>query len=239
MPDRNPRRYSVVFLLCMSVGVSGGCATTGAADPRDPLEGLNRGVYGFNQFMDEILFDPIGRGYAAITPEIVNTGVTNFFNNIGDISVVVNDLLQLKLGQAVSDLARLVFNSTIGLAGFFDVGSHIGLPKHDEDFGQTLAYWGVGSGPYVIVPLFGPATFREVAGFAVDQGLLNPVFYIDDDALRASLLALNYVDFKSDLLSARAVLGEAAIDEYEFVKNAYFERRAFLIHDGNPPPEEQ
>ena len=207
------------------------CATTAANDPRDPLEGFNRGVYSFNQAIDNALFDPLGKAYQAITPEFVDKGVTNFFSNLNDIAVVVNDFLQFKINQALSDATRFVFNSTIGMAGFFDISSGVDLPKHNEDFGQTLGVWGVGSGPYLMIPFFGPSSFRDVTGHIVDRGILSPIFYIDDDALKAGLLTLNYVDFKADLISSKKLVGEAALDEYEFIKNAYFEKRDNQIHD--------
>lgn len=222
-------------LVAIAILYLGGCATTGSGDTRDPFEGFNRGVYSFNQSMDKAIFDPIGKIYQAITPDFVDKGVTNFFSNLNDIAVAVNSLLQFKIDQALSDATRFVFNSTIGILGFFDVSSHIYLPKHDEDFGQTLASWGFGSGPYIVVPFFGPTTFRDATGFIVDRGVLNPVFYINDDLLKASLLSLNYVDFKADLLSAKKLLGDAALDEYEFVKNAYFEKRKNQINDSTVP----
>ena len=221
--------------------LAGACATTGG-DPRDPLEGFNRGVYSFNETMDDALFDPFAKVYQAITPEFLDRGITNIFSNLNDIAVVVNDLLQFKLQQALVDATRFIYNSTAGIGGFFDVSTPIGMPKNDEDFGQTLAHWGIGSGPYLMIPFFGPSTIRDAAGHAVDRGLLNPVFYIQDDALQAGLLSLNYLDFKADLVSARSLIAEAALDEYEFIKNAYFEKRASQISDGQapamPPPEE-
>ena len=232
-------RIVVFLLLCLLVG---GCATTGSGDPRDPFEGFNRGVYSFNQAMDTAVFDPLGKIYQAITPDIVDKGVTNFFSNLSDIAVVVNDILQFKINQALSDTTRFIFNSTIGLLGFFDVSSHIDLPKHNEDFGQTLATWGIGSGPFLMVPFFGPATIRDATGFVVDRGVLSPIFYINDDALQASLLSLNYIDFKADLLSAKKLVAGAALDEYEFVKNAYFDKRDNQINDRDTaefPEEDQ
>jgi len=220
-----------IFLISLLAG----CATTGSGDPRDPFEGFNRGVYSFNKGMDDVLFDPLGKFYKTITPDFVDRGVTNFFSNLNDIAVAVNSLLQLKVDQALSVATRFVFNSTIGIAGFFDVGTAVDLPKHDEDFGQTLAFWGVGAGPYVMVPFFGPTTFRDATGFIVDRGVLNPVFYVNDTAARAGLLTLNYVDFKADLLSAKKLLGDAALDEYEFLKSAYFEKRDSQIHDRVKP----
>ena len=231
MPARIMQSVKVVCGIALVFFING-CATTGASDPRDPFEGFNRGVYSFNQTMDDVLFNPIGRLYQAITPVMVDKGVTNFFENLNDIAIVVNDFLQLKINQALSDTSRFIFNSTIGLAGFFDVSTAAGLPKHDEDFGQTLAVWGVGSGPFIMLPLFGPTTVRDAAGLVVDQGVLNPIFYLDNAKLKASLLTLNYVDFKADLLSGEKLLGGAALDKYEFVKNAYFEKRANQINDG-------
>lgn len=222
-----------VFLISLLAG----CATTGSGDPRDPFEGFNRGVYSFNKGMDNILFDPLGKFYKAITPNVVDRGVTNFFSNLNDIAVAVNSLLQLKVDQALSVATRFVFNSTIGIGGFFDIGSAIDLPNHDEDFGQTLAFWGVGAGPYVMVPFFGPTTVRDATGFIVDRGVLNPVFYVNDTAARAGLLTLNYVDFKADLMSAKKILGDAALDEYEFLKSAYFEKRDSQINDRVNSPE--
>jgi phospholipid-binding lipoprotein MlaA len=223
------------ILCCCLIIIIGGCATTGNGDPRDPFEGFNRGVYSFNEAMDNALFSPISRAYKTIVPDIIDRGVTNFFNNLDDIAVVANDLMQLKIDQALSDATRFIFNSTIGLLGFFDISSYISLPKHDEDFGQTLAHYGVGSGPFLMAPFFGPTTLRDATGFLVDRSLLSPIFYLDDAELQAGLLTLNYIDVKADLLSAKKILGEAALDEYEFIKNAYFEKRANQINDGAMP----
>ena len=220
------------ILFAGLLSLNTGCATTGAGDSRDPFEGFNRGVYSFNQTMDEILFDPIGNVYKAITPEIVDRGVTNFFSNLNDIAVVANGLLQFKINQALTDTLRFIYNSTFGVLGFFDISTPIGMPKHDEDFGQTLAVWGLGSGPYLMVPFFGPTTLRDATGFIVDRGVLSPIFYLDSAEAKAGLLTLNYIDFKSDLLSTKKLIGDAALDEYEFVKNAYFEKRANQINDG-------
>ena len=225
------------LLVCVAIVIfASGCATTGAYDERDPLEGFNRGVNSFNQGIDKVLFNPLGKLYRAITPDFVDKGITNFFSNLNEIAVVANDILQIKIHQAFSDAARFVFNSTLGLLGFFDVSSTMGFDKHNEDFGQTLGVWGVGSGPYLMAPFFGPTTLRDATGFIVDQGILNPVFYLESDELRAGLLALNYIDVKSDLLSANKLIGDAALDEYEFTKNAYFDRRETLINDGVASP---
>lgn len=231
---------AIVLLCLLPLLFLGGCATTGTADPRDPLEGVNRSMFSFNQFMDRNLFDPIGKVYKEILPTPINRGISNMFSNANDIAVIANDILQFKLGQAVSDLARLVFNSTIGILGFFDVSSRMGLPKHDEDFGQTLGRWGVMPGAFLVAPFFGPTTVRDAVGFGVETQFLNPVSYVHTDGYRAGLLSLNYVDYKADRLRAAVLLEEAALDEYAFLKNAYLDRRENLVHDRDfSPPDEE
>ena len=217
--------------MLILLGLAGGCATTGSADARDPFEGLNRGVFGFNKFMDKTLFDPVGRVYKKVIPHPLDHGVTNFFSNLGEIAVIANSILQLKLGQAAQDVARFAANSILGIGGLWDVATGMGLPKHNEDFGQTLGHWGIGPGPFLIAPFFGPTTFRDAIGFGVDSAFLNPVTYVDPDVYRAGLLSLNYVDYTADKKSARNLIGEASVDEYEFLKNAYLERRQGLVRD--------
>lgn len=219
------------LIVATLLALAGGCATTGSADPRDPIEGLNRSMYGFNKFMDKAVFDPVGKVYKTVVPLPLDRGVTNFFNNLGEISVVANDILQFKFGQAFRDAGRFVVNSTMGIGGLFDVATGKGLERHNEDFGQTLGRWGIGSGPFLVAPFFGPTTLRDAVGFGVDSAFLNPVSYVDPDAYRAGLLSLNYIDFKTDSKSARSLVGEASVDEYEFLKNAYLERRQGLVRD--------
>ena len=217
--------FVVLSLLFLSA-----CATTGALDERDPWEGFNRGVYSFNTAMDTVLFDPVAKIYDFITPDVIDNGVSNVFSNIGQIAVIANDILQFKFEQAANDTVRFLINSTFGLFGFFDVlGSS--LPSSEEDFGQTLAHWGVSSGPYLVMPFLGSTTVRDGIGFAIDGIAFSPISYIDNDLTRAGLMSLNFIDIKSDLLSAVDLIGEAAIDEYEFVKNLYFERRSNQIND--------
>jgi phospholipid-binding lipoprotein MlaA len=223
------RSIAVIGMLAMA----GGCATTGGADPRDPIEGFNRSMFGFNKFMDKALFDPVGKVYKTVIPHPVDHGVTNFFNNVGEIAVIANDILQFKLGQALNDVGRFFVNSTMGIGGLWDVATGMGLEKHDEDFGQTLGHWGLGSGPFIMAPFFGPTSLRDAVGFGVDSAFLNPVSYVDPDAYRAGLMSLNYIDFKTDKKSARNLLGEASVDEYEFTKNAYLERRQGQVKDNS------
>jgi len=207
-----------------------GCASTQNLDERDPWESFNRGVYNFNEAADKVLIDPLTRVYDFITPDFIDNGISNMFSNIKQIPAIANALLQFKFEKAANDLLRFLINSTWGLLGFNDIiGSD--LPKGGEDFGQTLAHWGVGTGPYLVLPFLGPSTLRDTAGFGVDS-LMSPVIYLESDELRTGLIGLNYIDFKSDLKSAKELIGAAAVDQYEFTKNAYFQKREDQINDG-------
>jgi phospholipid-binding lipoprotein MlaA len=226
-----------VVALAAVVGLSG-CATQSEyADPRDPLEGYNRVMYRFNEQLDKAVLTPLARGYNAIVPKPVNRGVTNFFNNLGDVTSAINNLLQFKVGRAVSDIGRVAINSTIGIAGLFDVASNVDLPRYNEDFGQTLGTWGVASGPYIVLPVIGPSSGRDSVGTVVDW-FTDPVTYIEDNHVRWSLRGLNLVDTRADLLNASRVLDEAALDPYSFVRDAYLQKRNSDVYDGNPPEAE-
>ena len=211
-----------------------GCASNG--DPRDPLEPLNRGIYHFNDTVDKAVMKPVAQGYRAVLPKPVRTGVSNFFSNIDDLFVTANNLLQFKFHTAASDFARLLANSTLGIGGIFDVASSFGLEKHDEDLGQTLGYWGIGNGPFLMVPLTGPSTVRDAVGSAV-QFYYDPIWNIDNVATRNSLAGLRVVSNRANLLDAEKVLDEAALDPYTFLRDAYLQQRRSLIYDGNPPRE--
>lgn len=212
----------------------GGCATSG--NQKDPVEGFNRAMFAVNEGLDTVLIKPVAQGYDAVLPAPVRTGVTNFFGNIADLFIGVNNLLQGKPDQAVSDLGRVLINSTIGILGVFDVASGAGLEKHEEDFGQTFGRWGVGDGAYVVLPFFGPRTLRDTAGLVLDM-TVDPVANIDHVPTRNSLLALRIIDTRADLLPADKVIEEAALDKYSYVRDGYLQRRRNLIHDGNPPRE--
>ncbi len=230
MKRQQPQYLRLVYCFMLLLVLSA-CATTGGISEGDPFEGFNRGAFKFNKAMDEHLFNPIAEVYDAVLPQVVNEGVTNFFSNINDISVIVNDILQFKIGQAFTDIVRLVVNSTLGLLGFFDVSTDMGLAKHREDFGQTLGTWGLNSGPFLVIPLLGPTTLRAATGLGVDGILLNPTSYIDNTAYRSGLMAMQYIDFKADLLSTGELLGVAAVDEYGFLKSVYLQYRDNLVHD--------
>jgi len=218
----------------VSLGVLGGCASTN--DARDPLEPLNRGVYQFNEGVDTVLLKPVAEIYQGVVPPIARTGIRNVFNNLNDVVVALNNLLQGKFTEAASDVGRIAINTTAGLFGLFDVASPAGLEKHDEDFGQTLGYWGVGDGPYLVLPFIGPRNLRDAGGLLVDWQV-DPLLQFDPVRTRNQLWALRIVSLRAELLSASKLLSVAALDEYEFVRDAYLQRRRNLIYDGNPPRE--
>lgn len=211
-----------------------GCATNG--DPRDPLEPLNRGIYKFNDTVDEAVIKPVAKGYKAVLPNPVRTGVGNFFSNIDDALIAVNNLLQFKFSQAASDVARLIANTTFGIGGLFDVATSFGLEKHNEDFGQTLGYWGIGDGPFLMLPFLGPSNVRDTVGLAAYYQL-DPVWNLSHIPTRNTLGTLRVLDRRARLLDAEKVLDEAALDPYTFLRDAYIQHRRNLIYDGNPPRE--
>jgi phospholipid-binding lipoprotein MlaA len=220
---------ALCLLLCSA------CATVKTPDPNDPLESYNRAMFAFNDTLDKYALKPVARGYKAVTPDIVDKGVTNFFSNIDDVVVLVNDILQLKIKQAVSDTTRIVFNTFIGLGGLIDVSTKFGLPKHDEDFGQTLGYWGVGSGPYLVLPFFGPSDIRDAGGFTVDTVEFDPLQKIPKQSDRYTAVSLKYIDIRADLLKATDIIDATAIDRYSYIRDAYLQRRKNLVYDGHPP----
>jgi len=232
-------------LVCLTLaGTLGGCATS-ARDTRDPLENWNRGVQTFNDNLDDYAMKPIAKGYQWITPSFVDIGVSNFFSNINDIGVTINDLLQFKLTQTGLDGSRFIVNTVAGVGGLVDVASMIDLPKHNEDFDQTLGFWGVPAGPYLVLPLLGPSSPRGVSGLVGDAAM-NPFTYLSfgvisgiesgvGSAISGGAFALNAIDLRADNLGTEKIASEAAIDRYEFFKNAYFQRREHLIHDGKVP----
>ncbi len=235
LPLARRLRFAALCAI-VSLGVLGGCATT--HDPRDPLEPINRGVYQFNEGVDTMFLKPAAEVYQAVIPPVARTGVSNVFANVNDVVVALNNLLQGKISEALSDVGRVLINTTAGLFGIFDVATPSGLEKHDEDFGQTLGYWGVGDGPYLVLPILGPRTTRDTGGLVVDF-LTDPVSYIDPSRDRNQVMGLRLVSRRAELLGASQLLSVAALDEYEFVRDAYLQRRRNLIYDGNPPREKE
>ncbi len=214
---------------------AGGCATTNA-DPRDPLEGVNRAVFAFNDKADEIVFQPTARLYKNVTPQGLRDAVRNFFNNIDDLFIGANNLLQGKVETAVNDWLRFAVNTTLGLLGIQDWASDMGLEKHNEDFGQTLARWGMGDGLYLVLPLLGPSTLRDTAALPVDWAG-DPVYEHTPVDERNALTATRTIGRRVDLLGASRTLEEAALDRYVFLREAYLQQRRSQIYDGRPPRE--
>jgi phospholipid-binding lipoprotein MlaA len=221
--------------LAFALFLAGGCATT-ATDPRDPFEGFNRAMYAFNDGLDEAVMKPVSRAYKAVAPDPLRNMVRNFFSNIDDIFNGLNNVLQGKFLDGWTDWARFAFNSIFGVLGINDVASEMGLEKHNEDFGQTFAVWGVGNGPYLVLPFFGPYTLRDSAGLVLDWET-DPVVRARPIDLRNSLIAARFVSRRTDLLDASRLFDEASLDRYVFLRDAYLQRRRSLIYDGNPPRE--
>jgi phospholipid-binding lipoprotein MlaA len=210
-----------------------GCATTSPnANPKDPFEGFNRSMYTFNDALDRTIVKPVAKGYKAVMPDRGQKMVHNFFSNIDDIFVTANDLLQFKFKQAAHDFTRVWVNTIFGIFGLFDVAHS--LEKHNEDFGQTLGSWGVGSGPYLVLPFIGPSTVRDSGGLAVDSyyGLIEN---IEDIPLRNSLYATEKLDQRVQLLDVETVIEGTTVDKYSFIRDAYMMRRQSLVYDGDPP----
>ena len=199
----------------------------------DPLEPVNRVTYAFNDFLDRYLVKPVAKTYEKVLPDYVEDGVSNFFDNLGEPLNIVNALLQGKVGDAGSDSLRLLVNSTVGILGLIDIGSRIGLEKHDEDFGQTLGKWGVGSGPYLVLPFLGPSTVRDTFARLPDS-YLSYTREIDHDRTMLETFALEVVNVRAGLFEREKLL---AGDRYTFIRDAYLQNREFKVTDGNSDDE--
>jgi phospholipid-binding lipoprotein MlaA len=214
-----------------------GCASGPAANPRDPFEPFNRGVYQFNDAVDVALLKPVATAYRDGVPSPVRHGVNNFFGNLQDAWSFVNNALQLKGEAAMDSFFRFGVNTFIGLGGMLDVATEMNIEKHTKDFGHTLGYWGVGPGPYLVLPLLGPSSLRDTVALPVDmKGDL--VAGISDIPTRNTLTAVRAIDTRADLLRASAMLDEVALDKYTFIRDAYLQRRRSTIFEGNPPSED-
>ena len=224
-----------VFAMVMLGGLTG-CATT-ANNPKDPYEGFNRAMFSVNEGID-VVVKPVAQGYDTVTPRLVKAGIGNFFGNIADIWTALNNFLQGKGVQGVSDVGRVIVNTTFGIAGLFDVASEMGYEKHSEDFGQTLGVWGVGDGSYLFWPVLGPRTTRDTFGVAVDL-YADPIPRIDNVPVRNTLMGVRFIDTRASLLPADKVVEQAAFDKYSYIRDAYLQNRRSVIHDGNPPVAEE
>ena len=225
---------SKVLLLILALLFVPSCSTTQGTQ-HDPFEPMNRAVFKFNETIDENVLRPIAETYRDVIPNPVQSGVANFFSNIGEINTVVNDVLQLKFGQAGYDLTRFAINTTIGVFGIFDVATHLGMKRNKEDFGQTLGYWGISPGPYIVLPFFGPSTIRDAPSLYVDlktNESISPVHTELHHEERQTASGLEIVDIRARLLRATKILETAAKDPYVFVRESYLQKRKNLVNDG-------
>lgn len=229
----------VQMCVCLAALLLAGCATGPNANPKDPLEPMNRSISRFNDVLDDNVLKPAATGYKENVPDLVQTGVRNVFNNLSDIWSTLNNGLQLKGRDTAESFARVVVNTTVGIYGLFDVASYLNLERHPEDFGQTLGYWGMPSGPYVVLPLFGPSSVRDgVSSLGVDMPN-DPVKQIDHVPTRNATTVVRLVNKRASLLKASDMLEEASLDKYAFTRDAYFQYRRSQIYDGNPPDEDE
>jgi phospholipid-binding lipoprotein MlaA len=217
------------------IAVAASCAVGSAqAQPNDPLEPFNRAIFSFNDALDRAVLAPVARGYQAVVPELARQGVSNFFGNFGDGWSAINQLLQGKGEAAATMTMRVATNTLFGIGGLFDVASDLGMERRSEDFGQTLGWWGMPAGPYLVWPFFGPSTLRDSLGRPLDMAW-SPSAVVNDSTAGVSLSVLSLVDTRANLLSATRMLDDIALDKYSFVRDAYVARRRNLVYDGNPP----
>ena len=210
-------------------------STKGYTSDNDPLEPMNRAIFGFNEVIDDNILEPVAKGYRYVTPDPVERSVSNFFNNLGEINTIINSALQMKIDKTITSSSRLAINSTVGVLGLFDVATSLGIQREREDFGQTLGYYGISSGPYLVLPFFGPSSFRDAPGFYADvmmEKSISPVYTELHHEERQAIQATNVIDTRANLLKATKILDTAAKDKYIFLRESYLQRRAKLVTDG-------
>jgi phospholipid-binding lipoprotein MlaA len=225
-------------LLLAAVLLSGCASTSGYHNPNDPFEPVNRFTYEVNDTLDRNVVKPVAKGYTAVMPDAGRVMVNNFFSNLNDVVVTVNDLLQLKFVQAFSDSGRVLINTTIGAFGLVDAASVAGFPKHDEDFGQTLGYWGIASGPYLVLPVLGPSSMRDGVGVYVDS-IPDPIYLTRPVPVRYEVIVANGIRKRANLLEAEGLVEAAVLDRYSFIRDYYLSHRENLVYDGNPPRQKK
>lgn len=221
-------RIGRILTLAMALGLAG-CATTG--NPKDPFEPYNRAMFAFNDKVDKVALKPAAEVYSNVFPSFVRTGVGNFFGNLGDVWTTVNDFLQGKPADGASDVMRVAVNTFFGLGGLLDIATEAGLPKHREDFGQTLGKWGVKHGPYVVLPVLGSSTLRDTVALPLDL-YGDPWLHKTPVRWRNTGSVVRLVDQRAAVLDVSNLLEEAALDKYEFVRDAYLQRRESKVRDG-------
>ena len=210
-------------------------STNGHSSDNDPLEPMNRAIFEFNEVVDDNILEPVAKGYRYVTPDPVERSVSNFFNNLGEINTIINSALQMKLDKTITSSSRLAINSTVGVLGLFDVATSLGIQREREDFGQTLGHYGISSGPYLVLPFFGPSSFRDAPGFYADvmmEKSISPIHTELHHEERQAIQATNVIDTRANLLKATKILDTAAKDKYIFLRESYLQRRAKLVTDG-------
>lgn len=216
-----------------AAALAAGCASVPNPNPKDPLESYNRGMYAFNDKVDQVVFKPIAQGYETVTPKPVRTCIHNMFNNLADAWSSINSFLQGRAHDGINSMGRVLFNSTMGLGGCIDVASMNGSKRIVNDFGVTLGVWGFGPGPYIVFPFWGSTTLRDgtasLAGLAADASMYTPIFAIDNVPLRNSIIVLSLIDMRASLLSADKLVNDIALDKYSFIRDAYLQRRQALV----------
>lgn len=225
-------RMGSLLALAGTLLLTAGCATVTRPNEKDPLESYNRSVFVFNERLDRAVLKPVATGYQKVVPDLVRAGVGNFFDNLKDGWSFVNNVLQAKPVEAADSALRFGVNSVVGVGGLFDVAGEMRIPRHTEDFGQTLGYWGVRPGPYLVLPLLGPSTVRDTAALPLDLFIGDPVQYFDPFGLRLSLTSLRIVDTRTDLLKTTSLLSDIALDKYTFVRDSYLQLRRASVGDG-------
>ena len=226
------KKLSLLTLLIIgSMSIS----NIGYSSENDPLEPMNRAIFGFNEIVDDNILEPVAKGYRYVTPDPVERSVSNFFNNLGEINTIINSALQMKIDKTITSSSRLAINSTVGVLGLFDVATSLGIQREREDFGQTLGFYGISSGPYLVLPFFGPSSFRDAPGFYADvmmEKSISPVYTELHHEERQAIQATNVIDTRANLLKATKILDTAAKDKYIFLRESYLQRRAKLVTDG-------
>lgn len=227
-------RMLVRTLIASAMGV----AVNAGAQVYDPIEPVNRVIFSFNDKLDQYVLRPVAQGYVDVVPRLVRTGVSNVFGNISDMFSALNNALQGKSEPLGNDLGRVLVNSTFGLGGIFDIAGEGGVEKSGEDFGQTLGYWGLGPGPYLVLPILGPSSVRDTAGLIV-QGYLDPVNQVTPNPNKYELIGARAIDARAGLLGTEDLVAGAALDRYTFIRSAYTQRRRSLVYDGKPPKDDE
>ncbi len=225
----------IVPALALAALVAG-CAAAPSRD--DPFEPMNRASYRVHEVVDGYVVKPVAQAYVDYTPKLVQRGVRNFFGNIDDFFSFINDVLQNKPDKAGNDLGRVITNTGFGLLGIIDIASEAGIPKGNEDFGQTFGYWGIPQGPYLFIPVLGPTTVRDGTGWII-RAYATPIGYIPDVSTRNILWGIGFIDARAAALQSESLLDQASLDRYTFIRRAYLQRRQYLVYDGAPPPPKE